>query len=222
MDYETLKYQDELIEFITNPAWCSVIVTFVAAIIAAAITYVLGKRQNKLLQHQKAMQAYVIYKPIYELLKAINNYKNGLLFKFAHYVMDDPTLSDYDGYWQKQLIELQQLRTTLQDNSTDLELLFYASHYDKKEYEDLLEYMRFLITEFITLIDNGDITKNKHLNKDCYLVWGENYLIECIISQIRCDNAPIFKNQLHSFIVKNDALRINELLREIEKRCRMD
>lgn len=222
MDCETLKYQEEPMKFITNPAWWSVIATFAAAFIAAAITFALGKRQNKLLQYQKAMQAYIIYKPIYEILKAINNYKNSLLFKFARYVMDDPTLSYYDGYWQKQLVELQQLYTSLKDSSTDIELLLSNTHYDKKEYIDLLEFMRFLITEFLTLIDNENITKNKHLNKEYYLVWGENYLIECIISQIKCDNAPIFKNQLQSFVLKNDALRIDELLREIEKRCRMD
>lgn len=44
-------------DFITDPAWWSVVVTFVAAIVAAVITYVLGKRQNKLQEQQLEIQA---------------------------------------------------------------------------------------------------------------------------------------------------------------------
>ena len=45
-------------EFITNPDWWSVVVTFVAATVAAVITWYLGKRQNKLQEQQLEIQAY--------------------------------------------------------------------------------------------------------------------------------------------------------------------
>ena len=41
---------------LTNPAWWSVIATILAAIVAAWITYVLGKRQNELQQQQLKLQ----------------------------------------------------------------------------------------------------------------------------------------------------------------------
>ena len=65
-------------EFITNPAWWSVIATFFAAIVAAWITYRLGKRQNKLqeqqikLQKQQVLQQeYEIYSQLYKFVKKI-------------------------------------------------------------------------------------------------------------------------------------------------------
>ena len=47
---------EKFCDFITNPDWWSVIATFVAAIVAAEITYVLGRRQNELQQQQLKLQ----------------------------------------------------------------------------------------------------------------------------------------------------------------------
>lgn len=43
-------------DFITDPAWWSVVATIIAAIVAAVITYVLGRRQNELQQQQLKIQ----------------------------------------------------------------------------------------------------------------------------------------------------------------------
>ena len=56
MDYETKIYLEKLIEAIDSPDWWSVIVTFIAAVVAATITYVLGKRQNQLQEQQIKLQ----------------------------------------------------------------------------------------------------------------------------------------------------------------------
>lgn len=76
MDYETKIY---LVEFITNPAWWSVIATFAAAIVAACITYKLGKRQNELQAQQLKLQAeqtrqqdYEIYRRMYTRIDNID------------------------------------------------------------------------------------------------------------------------------------------------------
>ncbi|MBR4995389.1 MAG: hypothetical protein IKW31_02170 [Alistipes sp.] len=76
MDYETKIY---LVEFITNPAWWSVIATFVAAIVAACITHKLGKRQNELQEQQLKLQAeqtrqqdYEIYRRMYTRIDNID------------------------------------------------------------------------------------------------------------------------------------------------------
>ena len=47
---------ENLCKFITNPDWWSVIATIIAAITAAVITYVLGRRQNELQQQQLKLQ----------------------------------------------------------------------------------------------------------------------------------------------------------------------
>ena len=46
----------ELVEAVNRPDWWSVIATFVAAAVAAMITYVLGKRQNELQKQQLKIQ----------------------------------------------------------------------------------------------------------------------------------------------------------------------
>ena len=56
MDYETKILLKKFIEFITNPAWWSVIATILAATVAAWITYKLGRRQNELQQQQLKLQ----------------------------------------------------------------------------------------------------------------------------------------------------------------------
>lgn len=69
MDYETQILQElveavsgsgatleQLVEAVSRPDWWSVIATFVAAAVAAVITYVLGKRQNELQKQQLKIQ----------------------------------------------------------------------------------------------------------------------------------------------------------------------
>ena len=56
MDYETKILLNKLVEFITNPAWWSVIATFVAAYVAARITSKFSKRQNELQEQQLKIQ----------------------------------------------------------------------------------------------------------------------------------------------------------------------
>ena len=47
---------EKFCDFITDPDWWSIAVTFFAAIVAAVITYVLGRRQNELQQQQLKLQ----------------------------------------------------------------------------------------------------------------------------------------------------------------------
>lgn len=76
MDYETKIC---LVEFITNPAWWSVIATIVAAVVAASITWTLGKRQNNLHKANIKLALYDKRYQIYEAIvktKYISNSKN--------------------------------------------------------------------------------------------------------------------------------------------------
>lgn len=59
MDYETKIYLDKLteaVEELNSPDWWSIAATFFAAVVAAGITWHLGKRQNKLQQQQVEIQ----------------------------------------------------------------------------------------------------------------------------------------------------------------------
>lgn len=56
MDYETKLLLNKLVEFITDPAWWSVIATIFAAIVAACITSKFSKRQTELQEQQLKIQ----------------------------------------------------------------------------------------------------------------------------------------------------------------------
>ena len=69
---ETMKELIEAVEQLNRPEWWSVGATIVAAIVAAVITYVLGKRQNELQEQQIRAQEYEVRKRLYSLLKNAN------------------------------------------------------------------------------------------------------------------------------------------------------
>ena len=94
MDYETKILLNKLVEFITDPAWWSVIATIFAAIVAACITSKFSKRQTelqeqqlkiqerqnelqeqqiKLQEEQNKQQEYVLYNRLYKLVKTMNS-----------------------------------------------------------------------------------------------------------------------------------------------------
>lgn len=90
---------EKFCDFISNPAWWSVIATILAAIVAAVITYVLGRRQNELQQQQVKLQRqqtrlqeqqtkaqeYEVYKHLYSVVKEINRESEELLNRFYQY-----------------------------------------------------------------------------------------------------------------------------------------
>ena len=49
---------EKFCDFITDPDWWSVVATIIAVIVAAVITYVLGRRQNELQEQQLEIQEY--------------------------------------------------------------------------------------------------------------------------------------------------------------------
>ena len=219
MDYETKLYLDNLIEAIKSPDWAIIGLTVVNIVFMIW----LGFRQNRLQKQQKSKQAYENYKPIFELLKSVNSCSHELLFRFARYVMDDRTNPFYESYWQKQLLEIKHLKAEVESQSNNMELLLPKTLYNKLEYVDILDFMCFLVSEFDELITDNEISTHIKIDKEKQIVYGEAYLIEIIISQIRSDEkATRFKQQLQAFLAKKNALHTSALLREIENRCRID
>ena len=84
-------------DFITNPAWWSVIATFVAAIVAACITSKFSKRQNELQEQQLKIQErqnelqeqqikqqeYDVYRRIYTQIFDLDLFNKALLLRIV-------------------------------------------------------------------------------------------------------------------------------------------
>ena len=114
MDSETKILLNKFIDFITNPAWWSVIATFVAAYVAARITSKFSKRQTelqeqqlkiqqrqnelqeqqiKLQEQQNKQQEYEVYRALYVIIKKINQQADGLPTRIYEY-FTIPTYND--------------------------------------------------------------------------------------------------------------------------------
>lgn len=73
----------ELIKAIKAPDWWGVWITFFAAVVAAVITYILGKRQNRIQEQQTKIQEYDTYRRIYKSLRQIESFADTVFVKIA-------------------------------------------------------------------------------------------------------------------------------------------
>lgn len=88
-------------DFITNPNWWSVIATIVAAIVAAGITWTLGKRQNNL---HKANIKLALYDKRYQIYEAI--VKTKYISDSKHMVRWELNQKVEESYVKTQLAEI--------------------------------------------------------------------------------------------------------------------
>lgn len=150
---------EKFCDFITNPAWWSVIATIIAAIVAAVITYVLGRRQNelqkqqlklqeqqnkiqeyqtKLQEQQIQQQEYELYRKIYTYIVELDTYSKILLHKIVVTLTNNEDnklrLKQIDGIWQ----EYEKLSEEFTECTIDIELKQCGEVPDVKVYFDAL------------------------------------------------------------------------------------
>lgn len=154
-------------DFITNPAWWSVIATFVAAIVAACITSKFSKRQNelqeqqlkikerqnelqeqqiKLQEQQNKQQEYEVYRALYVIIKEINHKANVLPNRIYEYF----SISSYNdifpnGFWKYMYKDVNALSSELSDKLADFELKFGNNEVNADNYYQLVCDMRMLL-----------------------------------------------------------------------------
>ena len=212
-------------EMLTNPAWWSVIVTFVAAFIAAMITLVLGKRQNKLQEQQlklqerqnelqeqqnqlqkqqNAIQCYEIYKNTQQIFASINFFARFLLPDILHYLKHDYRPNS-GAYLLEQISDqIAAYRNELEDRTTDIEI--HLSHSPIFEYEDLLAASETIVDALKKIISKEGIvqpetTIQQSLQED------ENYYVESIACYIADEFVESYKNALYEFVtISEDVL----------------
>ena len=167
MDYETKILLNKLVEFITNPAWWSVIATIMAAIVAAGITSKFSKRQNelqeqqlkiqerqnelqeqqiKLQERQNKQQEYEVYRALYVIIKDINRQAENLPTRIYEYFAI-PTYNNIfpNGFWKFMYKEVNALSSELSDRLADFELKFGDNEVDADDYYQLVCDMRMLL-----------------------------------------------------------------------------
>lgn len=160
---------EKFCNFITDPAWWGVIATFVAAFVAAWITYKLGKRQNELQQQQLKLQEqqndiqkyqtklqeqqirqqeYDLYRRMYSQVFELDFFNKTILNRIVAILTSNEDnklrLKLLDDTWQ----EYETLSKKYGECTIDMELKQCGTGLDAKLYYDALQASRKVIQMF--------------------------------------------------------------------------
>ena len=188
---------------LTDPAWWGAIATFVAAV----ITYVLGKRQNKI-------NAYNENKILYVKIKSIHNFANSIL------VDVNRTLYHFkynEEYFNKQSIELIELLRWLQDNKLDLSNKVGMNEKEYNSYYALLNTLHSLLCE----IDKG-IRKKQIITPDTEYNFSSPTDDNFIKSILYCCVDEETKDRVNNLLLKVKECKKNlrnRLLKTLQELC---
>ena len=252
----------ELVEAVNRPDWWSVIATFVAAAVAAVITYVLGKRQNelqkqqlkiqerqnelqaqqvklqeqqnqqqeyqtKLQEQQIRQQEYAIYSQLYKLVQKADVEIDYYLDEITSSLGVIPWKRAEDGFLQRKLDYLLELRKDLEQSAIDFEIKFSKDFFDLEGYRHILSSMTLNLRNLVKMVEEKKMFFDGAGSQTIYGVDGDiekgkAYYIAQHIKDKQYEVA-VGSNFLH-FIEDRKKLREggNDILEKIRERCKVE
>lgn len=221
-------------KFITNPDWWSVIATFLAAIVAAWITYKFAKRQNELqeqqikLQEQQILQQeYEIYSKLYKLVKRADVEIEHFLGEIVESLGVIRSKRADNGFLKLKLDYIERICNDLEQNAIDFEIKFTKDFFDLDGYRDILGFMAYNLKSLVMMVEEkkmhydipGSITIDC---VDASLEKGQAYYIAQHIKDKQYE--VIIGSNLLSFIERKNGLRENnnDILAKIRERCKVE
>lgn len=221
-------------KFITNPDWWSVIATFLAAIVAAWITYKFAKRQNELqeqqikLQEQQILQQeYEIYSKLYKLVKRADVEIEHFLGEIVESLGVIRSKRADNGFLKLKLDYIERICNDLEQNAIDFEIKFTKDFFDLDGYRDILGFMAYNLKSLVMMVEEkkmhydipGSITID---SVDASLEKGQAYYIAQHIKDKQYE--AIIGSNLLSFIERKNELRENnnDILAKIRERCKVE
>lgn len=168
---------------LTNPEWWSVIATIIAAIVAAWITYVLGKRQLKLQEQQNKIQEYQtklqeqqiraqeyeVRKRLYLLLTNANREIDDFIKELDWLLWQPWHNSNKDGLNRKKA-HIDKLFNDLRESYVDYELKLSKETFNKDGYLNILNLMSRVLQHTIDSLEKGEA----HLSQGCQTIYNVN------------------------------------------------
>lgn len=203
----------QLVEAVNSPDWWSVIATILAAITAAVITYVLGKRQNELQQqqlkiqeHQNELQEqqirqqeYDLYRRMYTQVHGLDFFNKTILLRMVAIMTsnEDKNLRQkfVDDIWK----EYEKHSNEFSECAVDMELKQCGTGLDAKLYYDALQASKNIILMFKYFVEDELLIFNPSL---AYNPQIEDHntppevFIDMILSIFRGSNPQLLRNQL--------------------------
>ena len=232
---------DGFCKFITSPDWWSVIATFLAAIVAAWITYKFGKRQNELqeqqiklqkqqtkLQEQQILQQeYEIYSKLYKLVKRADAEIDHFFDEIVESLGVIRSKRADNGFLKLKLDYIEQLCKDLEQNAVDFEIKFTKEFFDLTGYRKILGFMAYNLKSLVIMVEEKkmhyDIPGSVTIDSvDASMEKGQAYYIAQHIKDKQYE--VIIGSNLLSFIERRNELRknSNDILAKIRERCKVE
>ena len=225
---------EKFCDFITNPAWWSVIATFVAAIVAACITSKFSKRQNELQEQQVKIQErqnelqeqqikqqeYDVYRRIYTQIFDLDLFNKALLFRIVAILTNNEDknlrLKLIEDIWN----EFEKHSDEFSEWTLDLDLKKCGEGKDAKYYYDASQASRKIIQMFKYFVANELLSFNPDLVNAVQLEFTTppEKFIDVILKLYKGRNPQLLRNELLAYASIVEKTNQSQLLKNIKDR----
>lgn len=234
MDYESKILLNNLIDALSNPEWWNVIATFSAAIVAAVITYIFGKRQEalqqqqlKLQEQQTKQQEYQLYKSLYKVVSDANIEISNFLFMLYVHISNAPKKDEVEILLQRAVEQLQKVDETILQCAIDFNLKFPKEKTLVHDYRYTIVMMYNICTHFIELYKSGNLLDTeldceRHYTPIQTFLKDDN-LVSVILAHIKDGQARHKEDMfLSGFVYHKNILFDKNYLTKISERCKAE
>ena len=229
MDYKTQILQ-ELVEAVNRPDWWAIGITAVNALFLGWLAwrqYQLQKQQTKLQEQQIRQQEYEIYSRLYKLVQKADVEIDYYLDEITSSLGVAPWKRAEDGFLQRKLDYLLELRKDLEQSAIDFEIKFSKDFFDLKGYRHILSSMTFNLRHLVKMVEEKQMYYDGPGPQSISSVEGsiEKGQVYYIAQHIkdRQYEVAVGSNLLH-FIEDRKKLRANgnDILAKIRERCKVE
>jgi hypothetical protein len=198
----------------------------VAAFLAAGITYILGKRQEKLQQQQLELQKrqteaaeFELYKRLALIIKEIPFEAKFVMFDVNHYLVNRINMHP-NNIWRQRVNKCIDLNQRLDDCTMDIELKFSKGFIDIDAYKWVLMSMSQFSSKFESLLleNKVDTTNNLSIKIE------KPYLdfVNLISQRVEETDRNEFAHLLLNFLNAKDGINEDETMSKIKNRSKID
>lgn len=220
----------ELVEAVSRPDWWAIGITAVNALFLGWLAwrqYQLQKQQTKLQEQQIRQQEYAIYSQLYKLVQKADVEIDYYLDEITSSLGVVPWKRAEDGFLQRKLDYLLELRKDLEQSAIDFEIKFSKDFFDLEGYRHILSSMTLNLRNLVKMVEEKkmifDGAGSQTINGvDGDIEKGMAYYIAQHIKDKQYKVA-ISSNFLH-FIEDRKKLRANgnDILEKIRERCKVE
>ena len=234
MDYESKILLNNLIDALSNPEWWNVIATFVAAIVAAVITFIFGKgqaalqqQQLKLQEQQTKQQDYQLYKLLYQVVSDVNLEMSNFLFTLYVDLFNPLMQDDVETLLQHIKERLKKVDETILQYAIDFNLKFPNEKTLVHDYRYTIVMMYNICTHFIELYKSGNLVDTKLVSeRDDAIIKAfpnDGTLVGAILAHIKDGQARHKEYMfLSGFVYHKNILFDKNYLTKISERCKAE